>query len=89
MFLFISICSCFHQNTPILGRGNALKAAEFNFYTDPEAAHIVLYSLKCPITVVPLECGLEESINISLVKNHFFFLFMNNITYQFFLGLEI
>ncbi|XP_055321195.1 nucleoside hydrolase-like [Sitodiplosis mosellana] len=48
------------------GRGNSLKGAEFNFYKDPEAAHIVLNSLNCPITILPLECGREESISITL-----------------------
>lgn len=50
-----------------VGRGNSLKAAEFNFFADPEAAHIVLDSLNRPITIVPLECGHEESISIPMV----------------------
>lgn len=38
-----------------LGIGNITKSAEFNFFTDPEAAHVVLSSLSCPITIVPWE----------------------------------
>lgn len=31
------------------------RCAEFNFYIDTEAAHIVFNSLKCPITLLPWE----------------------------------
>lgn len=53
----------------VVGKGNSLKGSEFNFYKDPEAAHIVLNSLNCPITIVPFECGLEDSISIPLVRH--------------------
>lgn len=37
---------------------------EFNFYSDAEAAHIVLSSFKCPIVIVPWETGLESSLSL-------------------------
>lgn len=46
------------------GRGNILAASESNFYEDAEAAHIVLSSLNCPITIVPLECGTDDKITL-------------------------
>lgn len=57
----------------VLGVGNATACAEFNFHADPEAAHIVLNSLKCPINIVPWECCTKESINISKVIPYFHF----------------
>lgn len=42
-------------------------SAEFNFYHDPEAAYIVLNSLKCPITILPLES--DEGITIPIVNS--------------------
>lgn len=50
------------------GVGNVSSSAEYNFYADPEAAHIVLESVKCPITIVPWEACLAESVKISLVS---------------------
>lgn len=35
--------------------GNITASAEFNFWSDPEAAHVVLDRAPCPITVVPLD----------------------------------
>lgn len=49
-----------------------LAGSEFNFYVDAEAAHIVLQSLICPVTILPLECGEENKI--SLVFKIIFFL---------------
>lgn len=49
------------------GKGNVLPGAEFNFWADPTAAHIVLNSLK-NINILTFECGLEESISLSKVK---------------------
>ncbi|XP_037565385.1 uncharacterized protein LOC119445134 [Dermacentor silvarum] len=37
------------------GRGNVVPGSEFNFHTDPEAAHIVLQRAQCPVTIVPWE----------------------------------
>uniref|UniRef100_A0A336MYK3 CSON010048 protein n=1 Tax=Culicoides sonorensis TaxID=179676 RepID=A0A336MYK3_CULSO len=37
------------------GVGNITRAAEFNFYCDPEAAFIVFQSAKCQIKLLPLE----------------------------------
>lgn len=37
--------------TIVKGEGNVTPSGEFNFYSDPEAAHIVLNSLGCPITL--------------------------------------
>lgn len=54
------------KNATILGWGNTVAGAEYNFYTDPVAAHIVLNSLKCPIAIVPIECK-ESTVNVSLV----------------------
>jgi len=39
------------------GLGNATAAAEFNFSCDPEAAHIVIHNMKCPITIFPWEAA--------------------------------
>lgn len=47
-----------------MGVGNITKAAEFNFYSDPEAAHIVLDSLTCPINILPLEACSPNVLSI-------------------------
>lgn len=56
---------------PFVGVGNTSSSAEYNFYTDPEAAHIVLESAKCPIVIVPWEACLKESVQISMVSERF------------------
>ncbi|ETN65185.1 inosine-uridine preferring nucleoside hydrolase [Anopheles darlingi] len=38
-----------------LGVGNVTRSAEFNFYTDVEAAQIVLEKVRCPVTLLPWE----------------------------------
>ncbi|KAJ8966093.1 hypothetical protein NQ317_008768 [Molorchus minor] len=43
--------------------GNITSAAEYNFYMDPEAAYIVLESLKCPIIILPWETCLLPKIS--------------------------
>ncbi|CEF60011.1 Inosine/uridine-preferring nucleoside hydrolase domain-containing protein [Strongyloides ratti] len=42
----------------VYGIGNIVdkQTAEYNFGHDPEAAHIVLNDLLCPITIIPWEC---------------------------------
>ena len=52
----------------ILGVGNYSRAAEFNFYADPEAAHIVLTKSKCPITILPWEPCMAEKFFICIVS---------------------
>lgn len=52
----------------ILGRGNIVPTAEFNFYHDPEAVFIVLNYLKCPIFILPLET--DENLHLTLVQIH-------------------
>lgn len=47
-----------------LGIGNVTKSAEFNFYSDPESAHIVLDSLDCPIHILPWETCTERNLTI-------------------------
>ncbi|XP_039437877.1 inosine-uridine preferring nucleoside hydrolase-like [Culex pipiens pallens] len=42
------------------GVGNVTKSAEFNFWADPEAAHVVLNTVQCPITVLPWETCITQ-----------------------------
>ncbi|PSN55432.1 hypothetical protein C0J52_05686 [Blattella germanica] len=49
------------------GMGNITAAGEFNFYSDPEAAHIVLTSASCPIHLLPWETCLECEISLKKV----------------------
>lgn len=44
-----------------MGIGNVTKSAEFNFFSDPEAVHIVLDTLTCPITILPWETCTEKA----------------------------
>lgn len=45
-----------------LGIGNVTHSAEFNFFTDPEAAQVVLYSAECPLNLLTWETCLETKI---------------------------
>ncbi|KAH8385736.1 hypothetical protein KR093_010013, partial [Drosophila rubida] len=49
-----------------LGRGNSTRSAEFNFHSDPEAAHAVLLKARCPITILPWESCTKDYFNISI-----------------------
>lgn len=44
-----------------LGVGNVSRCAEFNFWSDPEAAHITIAESKCPVYILPWEACLEAS----------------------------
>lgn len=46
------------------GVGNITSAGEFNFYSDPEAAHIVLTSACCPLYLLPWETCLCVDISM-------------------------
>ncbi|XP_055533868.1 nucleoside hydrolase-like [Wyeomyia smithii] len=48
------------------GMGNVSKSAEFNFWSDPEAAHIVFNNVQCPITLLPWETCLSEQKTIPM-----------------------
>ncbi|KAH8323756.1 hypothetical protein KR074_002970 [Drosophila pseudoananassae] len=48
------------------GVGNSSRAAEFNFHSDPEAAHTVLLRSRCPITILPWEPCLPDRFNIPI-----------------------
>ncbi|XP_022094645.1 inosine-uridine preferring nucleoside hydrolase-like isoform X2 [Acanthaster planci] len=45
------------------GYGNITDTAEFNFFADPEAAHIVLSSVQCPTVVVAWETCLRNGLS--------------------------
>lgn len=52
-----------------LGIGNTCRiGAEFNFYMDSEAAHIVLADAKCPITILPWEAFTKRAFFMTLVS---------------------
>ncbi|XP_046376263.2 probable uridine nucleosidase 2 [Haliotis rufescens] len=50
---------CFIMGGNYKGEGNVTPSGEFNFYSDPEAAYIVLNSLGCPITLTCWELCLD------------------------------
>ncbi|XP_055943078.1 nucleoside hydrolase-like isoform X2 [Argiope bruennichi] len=47
------------------GLGNVTETAEFNFHSDPEAAHIVLGEALCPVKLVPWETCLEFNLSFT------------------------
>lgn len=60
------------------GVGNITRAAEYNFYCDPEAAFVVFQNTRCPIYMLPLETArlmqipLDFRLNeIASVRNGF------------------
>ncbi|KAH7956637.1 hypothetical protein HPB52_011396 [Rhipicephalus sanguineus] len=46
----------------LYGKGNVNPTAEFNFFTDPEAAFVVLQRATCPITIIPWEAALQATV---------------------------
>lgn len=63
---------CFDRCTRIIILGGAITApgnksavAEFNFFSDPEAADIVLARCPCPITLIPLDLCYSAVIQLS------------------------
>uniref|UniRef100_A0A6G4ZZB5 Putative nucleoside hydrolase n=1 Tax=Rhipicephalus microplus TaxID=6941 RepID=A0A6G4ZZB5_RHIMP len=46
----------------LYGKGNVNPTAEFNFFTDPEAALVVLQRAKCPVTLIPWEAALQATV---------------------------
>jgi inosine-uridine nucleoside N-ribohydrolase len=61
------ICKTFIMGGNRSGVGNVTKSAEFNFYADPEAAHIVFDSIKRNIVLLPWETCLEKNVQFTLV----------------------
>ena len=49
------------------GKGNR-PGAEFNFFSDAEAAYIVLQEYTCPITVVPLDACMYNGLSWVCMK---------------------
>lgn len=47
-----------------LGVGNVTTCAEFNFWFDPEAAHIVVNEIFCPLFILPFEPTVKASLKM-------------------------
>jgi len=62
------ICKTYIMGGNRSGVGNVTKAAEFNFYADPEAAHIVFDCIKRNIMLLPWETCLEKNVQFTLVN---------------------
>ncbi|KAH7960815.1 hypothetical protein HPB49_023587 [Dermacentor silvarum] len=52
----------------LYAKGNANPTAEFNFFTDPEAALVVLDRATCPITIIPWEAALQATVPWAIPK---------------------
>ena len=52
----------------IEGKGNVTPGAEFNFASDPEAAHVLVQQSKCPVLLVPWETITKNWIPWELYK---------------------
>ncbi len=48
-----------HVTLNDIGRGRVSTSAEHNFFCDPEAAHITLYHMTCPLYIMPYEICLK------------------------------
>lgn len=46
---------------------SSVVSAEYNFWSDTEAAHIVLNSMKCPMTMLPWEAATAQNLNMETV----------------------
>lgn len=46
------------------------KSADWNFSSDPEAAHIVLKSVRSPILILPSESCNSENFTIDVVRSY-------------------
>ncbi|KAH7960813.1 hypothetical protein HPB49_023585 [Dermacentor silvarum] len=46
----------------LYGKGLVNPTADFNFFTDPEAALVVLQRATCPVTIIPREASLEATV---------------------------
>ncbi|XP_069135007.1 nucleoside hydrolase-like [Argopecten irradians] len=53
----------------VQGKGNTSPAAEFNFRSDPEAAHVVLKEIGCPILLVPWETCADNGQSWTWTEN--------------------
>ncbi|KAH7957619.1 pyrimidine-specific ribonucleoside hydrolase RihA [Rhipicephalus sanguineus] len=56
------VAQIFIMGGTIYGKGNVKPGGEFNFYTDPEAARVVLQRATCPVTLVVWEAVLEATV---------------------------
>lgn len=52
----------------IHGEGNVTPAAEFNFYCDPEAAHVMLTEASCPVLMVPWETTVNHAMEWAVYR---------------------
>ncbi|KAG5682913.1 hypothetical protein PVAND_012231 [Polypedilum vanderplanki] len=68
------------------GIGNITKHAEFNFYTDPEAAFIVFNESKCQIYIFPWEACIAMSLTMSFEQWRIKILSSNENAYTKFLN---